>query len=154
MMTPRASLLYTLAAADPWKQLNEDIDRGTPDDLYWTLRAFGLEGQVRLTWGEQELVWGGFLLDLACALAKWSEDPKQALRFSPVEQSNDVRVENIDQSIRFRSGVYDVSVQSAVAIDAVSGFLGLIAKDLGTHVDRIQSIPGFEWVKRRLPRQP
>ena len=72
VMTPTASLVYTLAAADSWKQLNEEIDRGTPDDLYWTLRAFGLEGQVRLTWGEQELVWGGFLLDLACALAKVS----------------------------------------------------------------------------------
>ena len=153
-MTPRATLSYTLAAADPWKQLNGDIDRGTPDDLYWTLRAFGLEGQVRLTWGDQELVWGGFLLDLACALAEWSEVPNQALRFFPVEQSNPVRIEKIDQSVRFRSGVYDMSVQSAAAIEAVSGFLRLIARDLSTQVDRIESIPGFEWVKRWLPRQP
>lgn len=145
-MTQPGTYRYEIRSDDAWEELNHDL-AADPSNAYWPLRTFGLEGRVIFTLDKTDLVWGGFLLDLACALAQWIANPGQAQKFTPIEQSNDIDFSPIGPLTRFRCGDFHGTLRTTVAVEMVSGFLSRIASDLAAKAPALLDVSGFDWVR-------
>lgn len=154
-MTQPGTSRYTIVRDDAWIQLNWDLSTEL-SEAYWPLRVFGLEGRAVFVLHETNLVWGGFLLDLTCALAEWLANPTKPMTFHPAEQSNDIDISPNGVLVRFTSGRVQGTLRATLAITMVSDFVSRVAADLAANVPKIQVVPGFEWVGRyaRADRTP
>jgi hypothetical protein len=151
-----------------WTALSADIDAGQrfaaqrdaaqwKEDLYGTLRTFGLEGGLTIRSEDQELRWGGFLLDLACLLADWMKDERpRRTTLRPIEQSNNVEIDARVEPATITSGPFVLHVPVGELRLAVEGFLRDLSLDAAVREPRLAGVPGFEWVADRgstVPRE-
>lgn len=144
-MTHPAITYTTMPGA--WGLLSRDIDSARiANDLYWTLRAFGLEGGLEIRYGNQEVRWGGFLLDVACGLSAWLDvDGPRVTTIRPVEQANDVVIDTRVEPAIVRSGQFELRVPRIALRSAVEGFLQDLAAEAARQEPRLARVAGFSW---------
>lgn len=152
-----ASIRYKLLPSS-WTALSADVGAAQrKEDLYGTLRTFGLEGGLVIRWEDQELRWGGFLLDLACALADWVKDetPRRSI-LKPIEQANNVEIDSRDEPATVTSGPFVLQVPIGELRRAIESFLRDLSHDVTAREPRLAGVPGFEWmaVRGSSPREP
>lgn len=139
--------------ADPWAELRAILDREAPNDWYWSIRAFALEGRFELSLDPpSRLIWGGPLMDLACALQEWVETDGD-LRFVPAEQAASVTTRQNGAGVDFYVDGQFVGVGSHAQVKAfVEAFLAEFAEDVCRHEPRTASVVGLEWLAARSGR--
>ena len=136
---------------DAWWSIRRDLASGQAEGAYWTVRTFGLDGRVTFHLDGDIFVWGGFLLDLGCALATWLGDRPPKFRFLPVEQANPVVIEVTDGQVALHSGYQSVVVPLATATSGFRSFLEQLGDAALREAPGLATITGFEWLARYGP---
>jgi hypothetical protein len=144
-----SSVKYSVTSGDSWDQLRFDATKGSQEDRYWTLRVFGLEGSVSIPVSAGEVRWGGYLLDLACGMADWLQDPVRVHTIHPVEQSNDVSLRPSNGSLFITSGGQSGHEELNAAVAMLDDWLVQLSSELAAKAPDVLSVPGFEWATKR-----
>jgi len=119
-----------------------------PEDVYWTARAFGLEGTATFDLAGSEFEWYGFLLDLACALAEWRSEDRRTFLFLPAEQAGPVQIERVGAWDAYRIGSWQAGLLHEESIELVDGWLARLGAEVLSTEPRLGDVPGFEWIRR------
>lgn len=148
-----AHISYRILGDDAWALINDDLRRSSAGGAYWTLRVFGLDGTVSFDLPSVCLPWGGFLLDLACALASWLDGDSPAMRWNPDEQANPIEFLPQSDDLLIRTGNREGLVSLAEARRMTADWLAEIARDISENAPGIMAVPGFEWVAAAMRRE-
>jgi hypothetical protein len=138
---------------NPWAEVKAILDREGPDEWYWSIRAFSMEGRFELGLDPPgRLTWGGPLMDLACALNEWVETDSD-LRFAPLEQAASLTTRQNGAVIDFYVNGQFAGAGSRVDVRTrVAAFLSAFAEDVCRHESRTARVAGLEWLSVRSGR--